>query len=714
MAINDRYVGQYNVVIAQSLLGPANFGDAAPKGCFSHLVLIVQQLAIGILRIYNYLCGDRHWYDNETARQIILQHIASGSPASDSLSQRVLQLYDDLAIRADGDASYVDHIPRTSLPCEQLIPVLPLVREQGAGSPVVDEESSSRLLHQLPPEISIEVFKKLDPESLLKALSVNVETCHFIKSEDKLSTDLLLELALKKMFSLIKKIENTLYRVDGHYVDQNQFYKDCALEEIALAQAAIEPERALAVVDLIQNPTCKHTAIKKIIDALASINPSRAIQLLQFFEINNTHFKLQKDRMLVKIAMEQAATDSNQALAAVDLIKSHWHKIFALIEVGKREAIRSPENAATIFLNAVEIVQPRATSTSFGNPSAVDYERAYIEFNRPNRYHQLVDIASAWSLSDPQRASQFCQEALAMVSQKTGELKFGVVRGISKVQALISPQQARESANILHDRDGKQKLLYEIAQIQASANTEEAMITANLITEPVWKANALCAIAKGIGAANVAQTHQLLEEAAFIVQQMTGGLREEPYRAKIIARIAAVRAIAEPENPLAITALGYDESASKELNDARAYYFCEIAECLALHNLEQTLETARRIPDQKIKEQVLRKIARVQAISNVEEALETAGMIEDRLVYVDALCGVAKVCAQADKMRANEIFADALGKASELDPRHDHYLSQEHFKMYRKVVLEIAGKSTFGAPIIDDFDPDRIFVPDYP
>lgn len=655
MTISDRYVGQHNVGMAQSLLGLPSFGDAAPTGCFAYLVLVVQQVARGSLRIFNYLCGGHQWHDNQTSRQIIQQYLASSGPVNDSLSQRMLQLYDDQGMRANGNVSYVNDIPRSLLSYGQRISASPLVRDSDGDGLINDAgEASPMLLYQLPPEICMEVFEKLDPESLLKALSVNIETRQFIKCQDRLFTDFLLELTMKKMFSLINGIETP-------------FCKDQALAEIVMIQASIDPEQALTVADLIQTSHLKEQAILEIAAAYASINPSRAMEV---FDLAGTNDQEKKDVWLAKIAIEQAVDHPAQALRTANLIQGCGWKSSALLEIGKKEASRSPVYAGTIFQSAVEAVN-LAESTF--------------------RTQRLGEIAEGWALIDPGRARKLCKQALVHCSSMPTRSVEKVIAIISRAQALVSPQQARANVGRVLSKHGKGKLLYEISKVQANRNLEEAIITADLIQEPVWQCKALCAIAKRIGTSDLDQTNQLLDKAASVASQVRNG----DFREIVLCRIAVIRAVADPEKPLAITALSHDasldDSCQQDTNLKRAEYCCAIAEVLASRDLERAFETAHLIHYPDIRDKALCKIAKVQAMNNIEGALETAKLIEDRMVYVDALCEVAKACTRTDKMQANEIFFYALGTASGLEPTRMEYLQKEHFQMFGKVVQGIVG-----------------------
>ena len=58
MTISDRLqVGPYDVDTALRLIGPADFGILEPQGCCDYLVLIIQNIAVTILRVLNSSAG---------------------------------------------------------------------------------------------------------------------------------------------------------------------------------------------------------------------------------------------------------------------------------------------------------------------------------------------------------------------------------------------------------------------------------------------------------------------------------------------------------------------------------------------------------------------------------------------------------------------------------------------------------------------------------
>lgn len=107
-AVGSPYlVDTYDVEIALKLIGPANFGAAEPRGCIEYLSLIIKEIAIFILRVANYCCGDHQWYNNAKARFIVNQYF-NGPVGSQILHQKVTELFNALELRAVGQESRVD------------------------------------------------------------------------------------------------------------------------------------------------------------------------------------------------------------------------------------------------------------------------------------------------------------------------------------------------------------------------------------------------------------------------------------------------------------------------------------------------------------------------------------------------------------------------------------------------------------------------------
>lgn len=121
MSVQFDYCFQgYHLDTALRLLGPADQGDAEHRECCDHLAMLVQNIALVLFRVFNFLFGDHQWYNNRTAQHILQSYALSchstaegQSPATDeALVLRLAALYDALSQRRDGSGSCVDGIER--------------------------------------------------------------------------------------------------------------------------------------------------------------------------------------------------------------------------------------------------------------------------------------------------------------------------------------------------------------------------------------------------------------------------------------------------------------------------------------------------------------------------------------------------------------------------------------------------------------------------
>jgi hypothetical protein len=113
-------VGNYDVDTALRLLSPRDVYGEDEKGCClcDCISQVVQQIALFILRVCHYICGDHYWYTNSLATQIVEQYYASNE-RTPYLDGRVEELYQALALRSNGDGTYADgirHIPPRVVP----------------------------------------------------------------------------------------------------------------------------------------------------------------------------------------------------------------------------------------------------------------------------------------------------------------------------------------------------------------------------------------------------------------------------------------------------------------------------------------------------------------------------------------------------------------------------------------------------------------------
>src|ERR1700722_9063086 len=97
-AANSNSIAEYNIDKARQFLTPANFGPALPNGCMDKLAIIVKNIGIFILKVFNLICGDRKWYTNDIARQIVERYF-NGPQGDPVLHQKMLDLYHALELR---------------------------------------------------------------------------------------------------------------------------------------------------------------------------------------------------------------------------------------------------------------------------------------------------------------------------------------------------------------------------------------------------------------------------------------------------------------------------------------------------------------------------------------------------------------------------------------------------------------------------------------
>lgn len=142
-------VEDYDLDRGLSLLSPADFGESGSQGCLDRLALIVKQLALYVLRWINYVCGDREWYDNQAACQIVERYFAAagtaaGERADCEVRRRVELLYHALEFRANGSISCAESIQRGLSSSNQLA-ILLSMEECGEG---IESESSRENLSE--------------------------------------------------------------------------------------------------------------------------------------------------------------------------------------------------------------------------------------------------------------------------------------------------------------------------------------------------------------------------------------------------------------------------------------------------------------------------------------------------------------------------------------------------------------------------------------
>jgi hypothetical protein len=176
MSVETRcYFGGYNVEMAQSLLGPANLGEAEPHGCCDHLALFIQNIVTVIFRIINYIFGDHQWYNNHTALQILQGYNLSClmaeerhlPPLDGILIQKMTELFDALSLRANNNGPYILGLHRPILRQNEDI------ESSTPGSPLAEETLSN---NERSSEVSQNVNTSLSTETVPSPYEVFKET----------------------------------------------------------------------------------------------------------------------------------------------------------------------------------------------------------------------------------------------------------------------------------------------------------------------------------------------------------------------------------------------------------------------------------------------------------------------------------------------------------------------------------------------------------
>lgn len=109
-------LGNYDLDNAYQYLGPIDCGTASPSSCMEYYTYIISSIAMTILRVINYIFGDHLWYNNQTARDLVITYIQSLETATDidpEVFRRVERIYHNLFLRSQGCSglSYADGIP---------------------------------------------------------------------------------------------------------------------------------------------------------------------------------------------------------------------------------------------------------------------------------------------------------------------------------------------------------------------------------------------------------------------------------------------------------------------------------------------------------------------------------------------------------------------------------------------------------------------------
>lgn len=138
-------IREYNLDIARGLMAPADYFPGENSGCLDAVCQVVSHVWIFIHRMLNYLFGDRQWYNNQVAHDLVADYclrLGQATPVDspDGMHEKITALYEALRFRAyhspeQGINSYADHLESLT---------------QGGG-----QESMVQLLHPVSPSTEV-------------------------------------------------------------------------------------------------------------------------------------------------------------------------------------------------------------------------------------------------------------------------------------------------------------------------------------------------------------------------------------------------------------------------------------------------------------------------------------------------------------------------------------------------------------------------------
>lgn len=117
----------YDLNKVQKYLGTQDiFSNSDKNDCVQKICNFISEIWISIQRIYNYLCGDHEWYNNETAYRIVF-HYFQNTPETTATNVLIQQIHNQLLTRrcphlSNGreNYSYIDRLHEELLCIEDL------------------------------------------------------------------------------------------------------------------------------------------------------------------------------------------------------------------------------------------------------------------------------------------------------------------------------------------------------------------------------------------------------------------------------------------------------------------------------------------------------------------------------------------------------------------------------------------------------------------
>lgn len=564
MTIND-------VDTALRFLGPADFGRVEPRGCLESLTLIIKSVAISILRVLNYICGDGQWHNNRTARHLIDLYIVqyNASQQGTPLYEKVCLLYRALLLRANGSESFAHGINIDFLQLERQTHYSHQPEEANDSPAELSADQRESSLEEI--DVALSESNQIQPPlSLIEEAIPNPEThedVHALSSAPSIA-----QIELENDLRML--IDRTLITALRHAEEANNFRIDCLLE-IVKVQALIDIHQALQTADLIQYQSSCDNAYAAIASVQAQTNPESALALT-----NHIQFRNPRDDAFFSIAVALALTHPENARSTAARILDSAKKDAAYFQIAKMQGRTLPEEALTTA-NLIHRCYPYSKDGALFK---------IVNAQAPCNLDQALTIANQIQC-DTLKAKAFCKIAKAQASSNP-----------TQAQHLV--QQALEIANDPKNNHDKDRILFEAARAQAVLNPSQAQATVHLIQDKFIQVKALCAVARAQAGRAPQLTNELITQASNTANRLNNGSLAH---SKALKKIAVARALVTPNQELDLTGI-----------DGRGLR--RISKIQILTNPAQAIATAHLIRyEDHEKAQALCEIANSPLITNPEQ-----------------------------------------------------------------------------------------------
>lgn len=433
-------IGRYRVDDALRLLGPADFGSFAPAGCIDHLALVVKNIAIVVLRVFNYLCGNGEWYNNQMVESYcaIAKAEASSYPSKAEIH---LQRAQYIAGRIENNEN------KARAYCA-------LVEAQAGNSSTETKDLFAK---------AIEVVKLV---------------------EDYPNAKLLLRVAKAVASTMPEQASELVQQFLGMYPSRKDDWpRDFHICKILAPYSLMHLEQALALANGFENPFLKVRAFCQLAKLQVNRHSAHAEAICRqaLDAAQQCCDEFEKNMALVKVVKVFASTNPDQACAVSELILERNKRARALYEIAKALARSNPERALEIaagiqspprrtraFLEVAKaqaITDPtlarRALQQGFAAYDLIDGRI----FRRKNLYYSLVKVLA---LFDPEQA----RSKIAEVDQQPCRDK--ILCLVSQTEALTSVEKGVAIINSIEGVELKIKALCGIARPLVFAEPKKA------------------------------------------------------------------------------------------------------------------------------------------------------------------------------------------------------------------------------------------------